>query len=50
MIDNPGMPSASIRLRQALAMPIYVVALVLDYTAAALGRLAAWVAGDPWPG
>ena len=35
------------RLRQAIALPLYTV---LDYTAAALGRLAAVVAGDDWPG
>jgi hypothetical protein len=33
-----------------LALPIYTLALILDYTAAAIARLAAWVAGDDWPG
>jgi hypothetical protein len=37
------------RLRQALALLIYAIALVLDFAAAALGRLAALVAGDDWP-
>jgi hypothetical protein len=32
-------------LSRALALPIYTVALALDVTAAALGRLA----GDDWP-
>ena len=35
-----------LRLRQALALPIYTVASILDYTAAALGKLAAWIAGE----
>jgi len=32
-------------LRQALALPLYALALVLDVTSPALGRLA----GDDWP-
>jgi hypothetical protein len=39
-----------LRLRQAVAWPIYLISLILDYASAALGRLAAWVAGDDWPG
>jgi hypothetical protein len=39
-----------LRLRQALALPIYAVSVVLDYASVALGRLAAWIAGDDWPG
>ena len=42
--------SLLIRLRQVAAWPIYTLALILDYTSAALGRLAALVAGDDWPG
>jgi hypothetical protein len=38
------------QLRQALALPIYVISLILDVASVALGRLAAWVAGDDWPG
>ena len=38
------------KLRRALAVPLYVVALLLDVVAAGLGRLAAWLAGDGWPG
>jgi hypothetical protein len=38
------------RLRQASALPLYAVALLLDYLGAALGRLAALIAGDSWPG
>jgi hypothetical protein len=36
-------------LRRALALPIYTFALILDFASAALGRFAAWVAGDDWP-
>jgi hypothetical protein len=36
-------------LRQTIALPVYAVALILDYLSAALGRLAAWIAGDDWP-
>jgi hypothetical protein len=35
--------------RRALALPIYTVALILDFISGALGRLAALVAGDDWP-
>ncbi len=42
--------SAVLRIRQAFALPIYTVALILDFASAALGRLAAWIAGDDWPG
>jgi hypothetical protein len=47
MLDDYPVPVLR-RLRQAIALPLYTVALV--YTAAALGRLAAVVAGDDWPG
>jgi hypothetical protein len=40
---------AWIKARQAIALPVYTVALVLDYLGAALGRLGAWIAGDHWP-
>jgi hypothetical protein len=33
---------------RALTLPIYMLALVLEVAAAALGRLAALVAGDDW--
>jgi hypothetical protein len=36
-------------LRQAIALPIYTLGLLLDYLAAALGRLGASIAGDDWP-
>jgi hypothetical protein len=39
-----------LRVRQAVALPIYTLALVLDVAAAALGRLGALIAGDDWPG
>jgi hypothetical protein len=44
VFDDPQTVPFSLRLRQAVALPIYAVALVLDATAAALGRLAAVVA------
>jgi hypothetical protein len=37
------------KIRQGLALPIYAIGLLLDYLSAALGRLAAWIAGDDWP-
>jgi hypothetical protein len=36
-------------LRRAADLPVYTVALVLDLLTDALGRLAAWIAGDDWP-
>lgn len=39
-----------LRLRQAIALPLYTVSLILDFASVALGRLAAVVAGDDWPG
>jgi hypothetical protein len=39
-----------LRLRQALAWPLYAVSVVLDFASVALGRLATWIAGDDWPG
>jgi hypothetical protein len=36
-------------VRYGLALPVYVVALLLDVASAALGRLAARIAGDDWP-
>jgi hypothetical protein len=35
-------------MRQAIALPLYTLALLLDYLSVALGRLAAWLAGDVW--
>jgi hypothetical protein len=37
-----------LRIRQAIALPVYRVALFLDYLSSALGCLAAWIAGDEW--
>jgi hypothetical protein len=31
-------------------LPLYTVSLILDFASVALGLLAAWVAGDDWPG
>jgi hypothetical protein len=39
-----------LRIRRALAPPVYMVALILDFPSAALGCLAAGIAGDHWPG
>jgi hypothetical protein len=36
-------------LRQAIALPLYAVALVLSFLSDALGTLAAKIAGDEWP-
>jgi hypothetical protein len=36
-------------LRQAAALPVYTLALILSYLSDGLGRLAAWIAGDDWP-
>jgi hypothetical protein len=32
-----------------LALPIYMIALILDLASSALDRLAAGIAGDDWP-
>jgi hypothetical protein len=36
-------------LRRAIALPLYGLALALSYLSDALGKLAAWIAGDDWP-
>jgi hypothetical protein len=36
----------TIKTRQALALPIYALALIPSYLSDALGDLAAWIAGD----
>jgi hypothetical protein len=36
-------------LQQAIALPVYTIALLLNYLSDAFGRLAAWIAGDDWP-
>ena len=41
--------SRLLRLRQAIALPIYTLSLILDFAGVALGRLAAVVVGDDWP-
>jgi hypothetical protein len=41
--------SRMLGLRQTIALPVYTLGLLLDYLSAALGRLAAWIAGDDWP-
>jgi hypothetical protein len=39
-----------LRLRRALALPVYAVALILSFVSDALGRLAASIAADAGPG
>jgi hypothetical protein len=46
--DLPTVP-LFLRLRRALALPIYTLSLILDVASAALGCLAAAMAGDDWP-
>ena len=41
--------SRLLQLRQAIALPIYALALVLEVAATALARHAA-IAGEDWPG
>lgn len=36
-------------LRQTIALPVYTLGLLMNYLSAALGRLAAKIAGDDWP-
>jgi hypothetical protein len=38
--------NAGLQLRHGLALPIYTLALLLDFASAGLSRLAAWIAGD----
>ena len=39
----------SLKLRQALALPIYVVSLILSFVSDGLANLAAVIADDPCP-
>jgi hypothetical protein len=39
----------SLRLRRALALPIYAVALIMSFLSDLLGTIAAKIAGDGWP-
>jgi hypothetical protein len=41
-----GKTPGSLRLRQAIALPFYTVALILSHASDALGDLAALIAGD----
>jgi hypothetical protein len=51
MLAISRIEAKSIRLkcRQAIALPLYAIALLLDFLSDALGRLGAWIAGDDWP-
>jgi hypothetical protein len=37
-------------VRRALALPVYAIALILDFASDALGKLAAWIAETTGPG
>jgi hypothetical protein len=46
-VDNDTQTiSVALRLRRALALPLYSIALILSYASDLLGNLAAWIAGD----
>jgi hypothetical protein len=47
MIDTSQDLTVSGRLRRALALPIYTVALILSFLSDMLGEVAAKIAGDP---
>jgi hypothetical protein len=49
MVEQHQHVSAVLRIRRALALPIYILALLLDLAGAGLGWLAAAIAGDDWP-
>ena len=49
IFPRPECQSIRLKVRQAFALPVYALALILDYLAAVLGSLAAWIAGDDWP-
>jgi len=49
MIDTSKDLTVSGRLRRAVALPIYTIALILSYVSDMLGDLAAKIAGDPLP-
>jgi len=36
-------------LRQAIALPVHTVGLLLDYLASTLGQPVAWIASGDWP-
>jgi hypothetical protein len=48
MVEQQQHESVVLRVRQALALPLYTISLILDFASEALGFLAAKVAGDPW--
>jgi hypothetical protein len=41
--------SFGLRCRRAVALPLYVLALILGFSADLLGILAARITGDDWP-
>ena len=48
MIESYPQP-ISRKLRRAIALPVYTLALVLDIASVALGKIGAQIAGDDWP-
>jgi len=48
-VNRISRQQALVSLRQAIALPVYTVGLLLDYLSAALGRLGAWIAGYDGP-
>jgi hypothetical protein len=48
MID-PRPALIIVRARRAVAWPLYAISLIMDFASAALGSLAASIAGDDWP-
>jgi hypothetical protein len=46
MVQQQQPVSVVLRIRRALALPFYAIALLLDLAGAALCRLAAWIAWD----
>jgi hypothetical protein len=46
MVEQHERISAALRVRRALALPIYTTALILSFASDLLGDLAAMIAGD----
>jgi hypothetical protein len=48
--DDPQPVPPFLRVSRVIALPIYMLSLILDYASTTLGSLAALVAGDDWRG
>jgi hypothetical protein len=46
MVEQQERASAALRVRRVLALPIYMLALILSFLSDALGDMAAKIAGD----